>query len=553
MRKSEEVKEVKDVADEMDKSARIAAFFDLDGTLMPLPSLERRFFRMLRKRHEIPLKNYFLWLGEALQLLPRGITALAHTNKMYLKGLQTFDELRTENCLHSLVRENGLEDGGQASRPPNCNPRSPVPRFFEQGVERVTCHAMLGHRVVIMSGTLEPLGNAAACALEAEIAARGFAVRIRTCATRLRETNGKWTGEIIGEPIWGEAKARVVSALAEEMGLDLSQCWAYGNSSEDRWMLAAVGNPVAMNPAFPLEWIALGYLGFSSMLVALFAENLAHPVRLVSTQALVAAMILLLCRAGGRARKLPNSVDLAFSAKFWHFWRHWYPHLFLIFCFEELGSLVHLVDPGWEDAKLMAFDRWLTGVNPPLWFEHLVHPALTEFMEFSYFTYFVYLLILGGVLYFEHDREAYWSAMTYSVIGYVFGYVIAMLFPAESPYFTLAGQWHRALTGGPFTGLVMLIEKYGRVHGAAFPSQHVAGAMAALWGAWRHRRWLFWIFLPFVACMCVSTVYVRNHYMADVLGGLVTGTLGYFLGCRLMKLDRARERAADRATTRGGH
>src|SRR5207253_543283 len=102
------------------------------------------------------------------------------------------------------------------------------------------------------------------------------------------------------------------------------------------------------------EWIALGYLGFSSMLVALFAENLAHPVRLVSTQALVAAMILLLCRAGGRARKLPNSVDLAFSAKFWHFWRHWYPHLFLIFCFEELGSLVHLVDPGWEDAKLMA-------------------------------------------------------------------------------------------------------------------------------------------------------------------------------------------------------
>src|SRR2546429_9533345 len=97
MRKSEEVKEVKDVADEMDKSARIAAFFDLDGTLMPSPSLERRFFRMLRKRHEIPLKNYFLWLGEALQLLPRGITALAHTNKMYLKGLQTFDELRTEN------------------------------------------------------------------------------------------------------------------------------------------------------------------------------------------------------------------------------------------------------------------------------------------------------------------------------------------------------------------------------------------------------------------------------------------------------------------------
>src|SRR5436853_7317364 len=119
MRKSEEVKEVKDVADEMDKSARIAAFFDLDGTLMPLPSLERRFFRMLRKRHEIPLKNYFLWLGEVLQLLPRGITALAHTNKMYLKGVQTFDELRPDDRHHALVRRACLDTGVQASRAPN--------------------------------------------------------------------------------------------------------------------------------------------------------------------------------------------------------------------------------------------------------------------------------------------------------------------------------------------------------------------------------------------------------------------------------------------------
>jgi membrane-associated phospholipid phosphatase len=35
--------------------------------------------------------------------------------------------------------------------------------------------------------------------------------------------------------------------------------------------------------------------------------------------------------------------------------------------------------------------------------------------------------------------------------------------------------------------------------------------------------------------MCISTVYVRNHYVADVLGGLVTGTLGYWLGRKLIK------------------
>ncbi|HEX8764352.1 MAG TPA: phosphatase PAP2 family protein [Candidatus Acidoferrum sp.] len=288
-----------------------------------------------------------------------------------------------------------------------------------------------------------------------------------------------------------------------------------------------------------LEWIALGYLAWSSALISSFAENLAHPVRLIATQAGAAVLILSLCRGEAGAAERAHWLYESSSYRFWHFWRHWYPHLFFLFCFEEMGRLVHLVNPGWEDAKLMAFDHRLTGVNPSLWLEQFAHPALTEFMQFAYFTYFIYLLMLGGMLYYQRDFESYWAVMTYSAVGYVFGYVIATLFPVESPWFSLAGQWHSELTGGPFTALIDLLEKYGRVHGAAFPSQHVAGAMAALLGAWRHRRWLFWVFLPFVACMCVSTVYVRNHYVADVLGGMLTGTLGYIAGGWVMSRYRA--------------
>jgi phosphoserine phosphatase len=237
-------------------SAQTAAFFDLDGTLMPLPSLERCFFRMLLYRREITSQNYFFWLREALKRLPQGMGAVARANKMYLSGVKSFHESSPGNPSDSSGHESGQQDGGQASKPPNNNPRSPVPRFFEEGLGRVACHAMLGHTVVIVSGTLEPLAKAAARALEAEIAARGFSRRIRVCATRLKERNGRWTGEILGEPMVGEAKARVVAALAAEMHLDLSQCWAYGNSAEDRWMLAAVGNPVAMNPTWELRRIA---------------------------------------------------------------------------------------------------------------------------------------------------------------------------------------------------------------------------------------------------------------------------------------------------------
>jgi membrane-associated phospholipid phosphatase len=313
-------------------------------------------------------------------------------------------------------------------------------------------------------------------------------------------------------------------------------------------------------PAYgPFEWVALGYLAVSSALILIFAENLAHPLRLLIVQALVALLIVALCRAEanvwtpiptpgmtGEERTAPSAGLGAsrngcptFGQRFWHFWRHWYPHLFFLFCFEELGVLVHLVSPRWQDAKLIAFDHWLTGVHPAIWLEQFATPARNEFMQFAYLTYFVYLVVLGGILYYREDWRGYWSVMTYSAAGYAIGYVIAIFFPIESPWFAMAGSWHGELHGGPCTALINFIEHYGRVRGAAFPSEHVAGSVAALWGAWRHRRWLFWVMLPLVLCMCASTVWGRYHYVADIFGGVVTGTLGYVIGGWVMRKQEA--------------
>ncbi len=287
--------------------------------------------------------------------------------------------------------------------------------------------------------------------------------------------------------------------------------------------LAKRGLAAAWAACGAFEWVALGYLGVSSALIASFEENAAHPVKLIGLQAIVAAVILILCR-------MEKQVAGPFAQRWWHFWRHWYPHLFFLFCFEELEQLVHLISPGWRDEKLIAFDHWLTGVHPAVWLEQFATPGRNELMQFAYLTYFLYLLVLGGTLYYRRDWEGYWSVMTYSAVGYAIGYVIAILFPIESPWFAMAGAWHGELRGGACTVVINFIEHFGRVRGAAFPSEHVAGSFAALWGAWRHRRWLFWVMLPLVLCMCVSTVWGRYHYVADIFGGMITGTLGYVIG-----------------------
>jgi len=200
----------------------VAAFFDLDGTLVALPSLERTLFRTLRYQGLIGAKNYLSWLKEAVRLMPRGIITVLHANKMYLRG--------------------------QASAPPRRNPRLPVPTFFVQAIERVAWHAQQVHEIVLVSGTLELLARNTARALEAELDARGIAVTVRVRATRLEEMNGQWTGRILGEAMFGEAKVRAARSLASELHLDLARCYAYGDSMSDRWLLAEVGKPAAVNP-----------------------------------------------------------------------------------------------------------------------------------------------------------------------------------------------------------------------------------------------------------------------------------------------------------------
>jgi len=254
------VKDVNKVNEVKGKSSGLAAFFDLDGTLVPRPSLEQRFFRTLRYRREIRIKNYFLWLKEAVRLAPRGFRAILQANKMYLRGVEIFDERDERDGKVSSWHKDGHQAKGQASvlrsRKAQRHPRLPVPTFFAQAIETVGRHVKQGHEIVLISGTLEPLARGAALALETELAARGITVTIRVIATRLEEKDGRWTGRVLGEAMFGEAKARAAKRLATELGLGLRTCYAYGDSLNDGCLMEVAGRPAAVNPSNDLASIA---------------------------------------------------------------------------------------------------------------------------------------------------------------------------------------------------------------------------------------------------------------------------------------------------------
>jgi membrane-associated phospholipid phosphatase len=272
------------------------------------------------------------------------------------------------------------------------------------------------------------------------------------------------------------------------------------------------------------EWVTLAYFAWLETIVLVFHRNIPHAGRYFALHFLLAAGVVCLASCAAQSR-----------SELVRFARHWYPLPLYIFSFEELQGLVHAIFPGWFDRWLVAFDYGLAGVHPSIWLARFSSPALNDFMQFAYMTYFLDLAILPAILYARRERLAFWTVIVSTAIANYSIYVIAILLPIEGPYYSLAGFQTKPLDGGYCTALIALIERFGRVHGAAFPSAHVAGSMVAVLASWRYRRWLFRVCLPFFLCMCVATVYGRYHYVADVLAGLLVGAAGYAVGSRLMR------------------
>jgi HAD superfamily hydrolase (TIGR01490 family) len=208
---------------------KIGAFFDIDGTLLPAPSLEWRFAGYLLARDEIRGASIIRWLAHGATKLLRNPHAALIANKWYLQHLRETIVADWEN---SLAADSTAADS--------------LP-FFAEGIERISWHLAQRHRVFLVSGTLGPLARAVA---------KRFRGAVGVCATELEVRDGCWTGSLAGEHLSGTAKTRAIRNLARKHDLYLACSYAYGDRLADAPMLEAVGHPVAVNPTKRLARLA---------------------------------------------------------------------------------------------------------------------------------------------------------------------------------------------------------------------------------------------------------------------------------------------------------
>ena len=214
-------------------SETTGAFFDIDGTLLPAPSLEWRFIGYLLERDEISTAHVGRWLARFAGTFWHDLRGATESNKRYLCGIS-----------EALVNdwERSLE------------PTFDFLLFFDEALQRIAWHHSQHHRVVLVSGTLAPLARVVARYLAA-----WAATEIEVCATEPELAPGSpriWSGRIIGEHMSGDAKLRALRTIAVRYGLDLACCYAYGDSAGDQQMLEAVGHSIAVNPTRCLARVA---------------------------------------------------------------------------------------------------------------------------------------------------------------------------------------------------------------------------------------------------------------------------------------------------------
>ncbi len=221
--------------------------------------------------------------------------------------------------------------------------------------------------------------------------------------------------------------------------------------------------------------------------------------------------------------------------KFLRFIHYWYPVPTIFFVFKEAYVIIQSLGlKDWDDI-LISCDRWIFGTDPTVWLMKYSTPLLTEVLQLAYVSYYLLMLTLGIELYIRKECGKFLLTTFTITYGFLVSYVGYMFFPAVGPRFTLHSfhSLNSELPGVFLTNALRDFINSGEsipLHVAnpiafaqrdAFPSGHTEMALIVMYLAHKFRITSRWWLYTFGTLLIISTVYLRYHYVTDLIGGAV--------------------------------
>ena len=205
------------------------AVFDVDGTLLPGSSMERRFVDYLLRQKKLPLKNLLSYILSSLKALwsKDGLAAIK-ANKSYLRQYPVATiEKEAECCFKCYI----------------------APAFFKAGQQKINRLRQQGYKILVISGAPSFLARRLK-----SLCSPDFLI-----CTELETDNGLYTGNLSGLYPYGQGKRILLEEIKEKLDLDFERSIVFANHYSDIYHMRLFGKAVAVNPGFRLRRAAKKY------------------------------------------------------------------------------------------------------------------------------------------------------------------------------------------------------------------------------------------------------------------------------------------------------
>jgi membrane-associated phospholipid phosphatase len=263
------------------------------------------------------------------------------------------------------------------------------------------------------------------------------------------------------------------------------------------------------SPLRPVDVLLAGYLVVVSVVAVVRAPGLPNCWWLLVGHALFGLLLYLLTRP--RLGPLGRTI------------REIYPLLLLISLYSELDVLNGPGGTAVHDATVQAWELAIFGAQLSTdWWRAMPSRFWSAVLHAAYLSY--YLIIVAPAFYFAWRRNL--VALRHFILvvmsTFVVCYLVFIFFPVAGPYYVFPrpDAW---FLDNMFARAVYDTLATGSSYGAAFPSSHVAAAIAATLSAGRGSRALAWALAIPTVLLSLAVVYCQMHYGVDAIAGLLTG------------------------------
>ena len=222
--------------------------------------------------------------------------------------------------------------------------------------------------------------------------------------------------------------------------------------------------------------------------------------------------------------------------------------------YSQVSNYIPLVNPTNFDTLLASWDMTLFGVNPTVWIYQFAHPVLTEYFQFWYNLFQIMVCIPAFSLYRQNRMPEFRVYAMTILFGFYLSYLCYFAMPAIGPrfevhdFYAIDSELPGLFLTEPFRAIINagnniqpdMVDPYDVVNRDCMPSGHTMMSVLAILMAWRMRtKWRRLITVGGISVV-ISTVYLRYHYVVDLMAGIALAFAVFFLHKKLAEWWRRR-------------